>query len=78
MPLEPNREVFITCAVTGSGDTTGKSDKVPVTPKQIADSAIDAAKAGAAIVHCHVRDPDTGAPSRRPDLFREVTEGVCA
>ena len=52
-----NWDVFITCAVTGSGDTTGKSDKVPVTPKEIADSALDAAKAGAAVVHIHVRDP---------------------
>ena len=76
MPLEMNKEVFITCAVTGSGDTTGKSDKVPVTPKQIATSAIDAAKAGAAIVHCHVRDPETGKPSRDPKLFREVTERI--
>ncbi len=58
-----NREVFITCAVTGAGETTGKSDLVPVTPKQIADDAIAAAKAGAAIAHCHVRNPDTGAPS---------------
>jgi len=49
-----NWDVFITCAVTGAGDTTGKSDKVPVTPKQIADSALDAAKAGAAVVHIHV------------------------
>ena len=54
MPLMPNREVFITCAVTGSADTTAKSDKVPVTPKQIAQSAIDAAMAGASVVHCHV------------------------
>lgn len=76
MPLEMNREVFITCAVTGSGDTTGKSDKVPVTPAQIAESAIEAAKAGAAVVHCHVRDPETGAPSRDPKLFREVTERI--
>ena len=76
MPLAMNREVFITCAVTGSGDTTGKSDKVPVTPKQIADSAIEAARAGAAVVHCHVRDPETGAPSRDPALFREVTERI--
>jgi uncharacterized protein (DUF849 family) len=76
MPLEMNKEVFITCAVTGSGDTTGKSDKVPVTPEQIATSAIDAAKAGAAIVHCHVRDPETGKPSRDPKLFREVTERI--
>ena len=60
MTLAMNREVFITCAVTGSGDTTGKSNKVPVTPAQIADSAIEAARAGAAVVHCHVRDPETG------------------
>ena len=76
MPLEMNREVFITCAVTVSGDTTGKSDKVPITPEQIANSAIDAAKAGAAVVHCHVRDPETGKPSRDPKLFREVTERI--
>lgn len=74
MPLSMNRDVFITCAVTGSGDTAGKSPHVPRSPKQIAASAIDAAKAGAAIVHCHVRDPDTGAPSRRNDLYKEVTD----
>ena len=76
MSLAMNREVFITCAVTGSGDTTGKSDKVPVNPAQIADSAIEAARAGAAVVHCHVRDPDTGKPSRDPALFREVTDRI--
>ncbi len=76
MPLAMNREVFITCAVTGSGDTTGKSDKVPVTPEQIANSALDAARAGAAVVHCHVRDPQTGQPSRDPKLFRELTERI--
>ena len=73
-----NRNVFITAAITGSGDTTGKSDLVPITPEQIADSAIEAAKAGAAIVHCHVRDPKTGAPSRDVGLFREVTERIRA
>ena len=46
-----NTEVFITCAVTGSGDSVGKSDKVPVTPKQIADDAIAAAKAGLSLIH---------------------------
>ncbi len=71
-----NWDVFITCAVTGSGDTVGKSDLVPVTPEQIANSAIKAAKAGAAIVHCHVRDPETGAPSRDVKLFREVTDRI--
>jgi uncharacterized protein (DUF849 family) len=71
-----NRDVFITCAVTGSGDTAGKSPHVPRSPKQIAESAIEAARAGAAVVHCHVRDPETGAPSRRNDLYREVTERI--
>jgi uncharacterized protein (DUF849 family) len=76
MPLEMNQNVFITCAITGSGDTTAKSDKVPITPAEIAEAAIDAARAGAAVVHCHVRNPDTGAPSRDPALFREVTERI--
>lgn len=76
MPLEMNREVFITCAVTGSGGTQDKSPHVPRSPKQIVDSAIDAAKAGAAVVHCHVRDPETGAPSRELSLYREVTERI--
>ncbi len=76
MPLEMNRDVFITCPVTGSGGTQNRSPHVPRTPKEIADSAIDAAKAGAAIVHCHVRDPVTGAASRRVDLYREVTERI--
>ncbi|MAS08023.1 MAG: NADPH dependent quinone reductase [Ahrensia sp.] len=78
MPLSVNREVFITCAVTGSGGTQDRSPHVPRSPKQIADSAIEAAKAGAAIVHCHVRDPETGAPSRDPALYREVTERIRA
>ncbi|RVJ77468.1 3-keto-5-aminohexanoate cleavage protein [Sinorhizobium medicae] len=76
MPLSMNREVFITCAVTGAGDTVSKSSHVPVTPKQIAESAIDAARAGAAVVHCHVRDPETGAPARRLDLYKEVTDRI--
>ncbi|MCA2010497.1 3-keto-5-aminohexanoate cleavage protein [Cereibacter sphaeroides] len=76
MPLTMNREVFITAAVTGSGGTQDRSPHVPRSPQQIADSAIDAAKAGAAIVHCHVRDPETGAPSRDPKLYRELTERV--
>lgn len=71
-----NREVFITCAVTGSGSTQDKSPHVPRSPKQIAESAIEAAKAGAAVVHCHVRDPGTGAPSRDLTLYREVTERI--
>ena len=76
MPLEMNREVFITCAVTGSGSTQDRSPHVPRSPEQIANSAIAAAKAGAAIVHCHVRDPETGAPSRDLALYREVTDRV--
>ena len=76
MPLQMNREVFITCAVTGSGGTQDRSPHVPRSPEQIAASAIAAAKAGAAIVHCHVRDPETGAPSRDVKLYREVTERI--
>ena len=76
MPLTPNREVFITCAVTGSGSTQDRSPLVPRSPEQIANAAIDAAKAGAAIVHCHVRDPETGVPSRDPGMFREVTDRI--
>ncbi|MEM1277960.1 MAG: 3-keto-5-aminohexanoate cleavage protein [Pseudomonadota bacterium] len=76
MPLAMNREVFITCAVTGSGGTQDKSPEVPRSPEQIANSAIEAAKAGAAVVHCHVRDPETGKPSRDLSLYREVTERV--
>lgn len=76
MPLTPNREVFITCAVTGAGDTTGRSDKVPVTPEQIAAASVAAAQAGAAIAHIHVRDPETGRGSRDPALYREVVERI--
>ncbi|HQU67529.1 MAG TPA: 3-keto-5-aminohexanoate cleavage protein [Albidovulum sp.] len=76
MPLTMNREVFITCAVTGSGSTQDRSPHVPRSPAEIANSAIDAAKAGAAIVHCHVRDPETGKPSRDLKYYREVTERI--
>ena len=71
-----NYDVIVTCAVTGAGDTTGKSPHVPVTPKDIAAAAIEAAKAGAAIVHIHVRDPETGKGSRDPKLFKEVVDRV--
>jgi uncharacterized protein (DUF849 family) len=71
-----NTEVFITCAVTGAGDTVGASDRVPVTPDAIADAAIEAARAGAAIVHIHVRDPGTGRGSRDPALYRAVVERI--
>ncbi|WP_339762370.1 3-keto-5-aminohexanoate cleavage protein [uncultured Sulfitobacter sp.] len=76
MPLTMSKDVFITCAVTGSGSSQERSHHVPRSPEQIADSAIAAAKAGAAVVHCHVRDPETGVPSRRLDLYREVTERI--
>lgn len=76
MPLEMNKEVFITCAVTGFGGTQDRSPHVPRSPQQIADSAIEAAKAGAAVVHCHVRDPETGAPSRDLAYYREVTDRI--
>ena len=78
MPLSMTKEVFITCAVTGSGTTQDKSPHVPRSPKQIAESAIAAAEAGAAVVHCHVRDPETGTPSRKIDYYREVTEYIRA
>ena len=73
-----NWEVFITCAVTGAGDTVGRSPHVPVTPEQIALSAIDAAKAGAAVVHIHVRDPQTGKGARATELYGEVVERIRA
>jgi uncharacterized protein (DUF849 family) len=71
-----SKEAFITCAVTGSGDTVNKSDKVPFTPAAIAADCIAAAEAGAAAVHIHVRDPITGAPTREVGLYREVVERI--
>jgi len=76
MPLAANKNVFITCAVTGSGSSQDRSAHVPRSPEQIANSAIDAARAGAAVVHCHVRDPDTGTPSRKLEYYREVTDRI--
>jgi uncharacterized protein (DUF849 family) len=69
-------EVFITCAVTGSADSVRKNPNVPVTPAQIAASALEAHAAGAAIVHLHVRDPQSGLASRDPALFRELVERI--
>ena len=71
-----NKNVIITCAITGAGETTDKSEHVPVTPEQIANSALEAAKAGAAIVHCHVREPKTGKGSRNPDYYEEVVDRI--
>lgn len=73
-----NWDVFVTCAITGAGDTTSKSPHVPVTPQQIAESAIDAARAGAAVVHIHVRNPETGVGVRDTELYAEVVERVRA
>ena len=70
------RKVMISCAVTGSADTPGRNPAVPVTPAQIAQSAIDAAKAGAAIVHIHVRDPKTTRPSMETSLYKEVVDRI--
>jgi len=71
-----NYDVIVTCAVTGAGDTVGKHPAIPVSPRQIADAAIEAAKAGAAVAHMHVRDPKTGKGSRETALYREVVERV--
>ncbi len=73
-----NREVIVTCAVTGAGDTVGRHPAIPVTPEQIAGAAIEAAGAGAAVAHMHVRDPETGQGSRDTALYREVVERVRA
>ena len=71
-----NRKPIVTCAITGAGDTAGKSPEVPVTPEQIANSALEAAEAGAAIVHCHVRDEETGKGTRTVALYEEVVERI--
>src|SRR3954454_18598490 len=73
-----NWEVFVTCAITGAGDTTSKSSHVPVTPQQIAESAIGAAKAGAAVVHIHVRNPEAGGRARGTQLYAEVVDRLRA
>jgi len=73
-----NWEVFVTCAVTGASETTARSEHVPVTPEEIADSAIEAARAGAAVVHIHVRDPETGRGARDTALFRRAVERIRA
>lgn len=72
------RQVIVTCAITGGGDTVGKHPAIPVTPEQIATSALEAAEAGAAIVHIHVRNPQTGKPSTEFELYREATERIHA
>ena len=71
-----NTEVIVTCAITGAGDTVGRHPAIPVTPRQIADAAIEAAKSGATICHMHVRDPETGKGARDPKLYREVVDRI--
>jgi uncharacterized protein (DUF849 family) len=71
-----NPEVILTCALTGAGDTAGKSEYVPVTPEQVAESGIAAARAGATVVHVHVRDPETGQGSRETRFYAEVVERI--
>jgi uncharacterized protein (DUF849 family) len=71
-----SRDVIISCALTGAADSVGKHPAIPVTPEQIATSGIEAAKAGAAIVHIHVRDPATGKPSREFAHYREVVDRI--
>lgn len=71
-------KTMIACALTGAADITRKNPAVPVTPEQIARSGIEAAKAGAAIVHIHVRDPATAKPSMALDLYREAVERIRA
>ena len=70
-PAESNRKVIITCAVTGAIHTPSMSPYLPVTPNEIAEGAIGAAEAGAAVVHLHARDPRDGRPSQDPALFRQ-------
>lgn len=73
-----NPNVIITCAVTGAGDTVGRHPAIPISPEQIANAALEAAGAGASVVHCHVRDPKTGKGARGVDLYREVVERIRA
>jgi len=71
-----NKNVIITCAVTGAGDSLSRHPDLPVTPEQISEAVISAAKAGAAVAHIHVRDPETGTGSRDVELFQQVVEAV--
>ena len=70
------RKYILTCAVTGNITTPEQTPYLPITPAQIANAAIDAAKAGAAVAHIHVRDPETGKPSMSLDLYREVMDRI--
>ena len=76
MATNPPQKVFITCAITGNLTRPEQSPYLPITPQQIADSALEAAEAGAAIAHIHVRDPETGRPSMSIDLYRDVMDRI--
>jgi uncharacterized protein (DUF849 family) len=78
MAHQPPQKVIITCAITGSLTRPDQSPYLPITPQQIADSSLEAAEARAAIVHIHVRDPETGVPSMSTDLYRDVMDRIRA
>jgi uncharacterized protein (DUF849 family) len=78
MTTQPPQKVIITCAITGNLTKPEQSPHLPITPQQIADSALEAAEAGASIAHIHVRDPQTGRPSMEIDLYRDVMERIRA
>jgi 3-dehydrocarnitine:acetyl-CoA trimethylamine transferase len=73
-----NHKTFLTCAITGNITKPEQSPYLPITPQQIADSALEAAEAGAAVAHIHVRDPATGRPSMEIDLYRDVMDRIRA
>ena len=70
------KKVVVTAAITGAGDTIDKNENVPVTPQELADSAIKCAKAGATVAHIHVRDPKTGGVSHDPELYSATLSQV--
>src|ERR1700730_18172384 len=78
MAYQPHSKVIITCAITGKITRPDQSPHLPITPQQIADSALDAAEAGASVAHIHVRDPETGRPSMSIDLYRDVMDRIRA
>ncbi len=78
MAHPPHEKVIITCAITGNLTRPEQSPYLPITPQQIADSALEAAEAGAVIAHIHVRDPETGRPSMSIDLYRDVMDRIRA
>lgn len=78
MSFHRQDRVIVTCAITGNLTRPEQTPYLPITPEQIAVSALEAGEAGAAIVHIHVRDPETGAPSMSVDLYRDVIHRIRA